>query len=283
MPLTVQRILLYFGTLVIYFNLNAQRTINTVQTSTLLVVGKNMIQADNLTYADFLGDGNIMQHTASFDIQLSDDAAARSILQLLQTPQVQSLNPKERTGRLMSFIKVSQLGETIEERQCLNTTVEDISFTTLDAASRVPVKATIRLKSANVNLVKGGTRVTTFPPGKNVVQSSNFSISLGNLPVSRVSRISGLHITPGNPALTNFTIELLASDGAAWNQWFLTSAGGIKKEQGTISLLSSDLKNVSYYISLQDVEIISYSVSQGTQPGMNRAVIGLRMKGMAIK
>ena len=116
-----------------------------------------------------------------------------------------------------------------------------------------------------------------------MVYASNFSLTIGNLPTTRVTKISGLSIKPDDGQYTNFTIEVMSIDGSAWNQWFLTGAAGAKTEQGTIRLLAYNLKDVLLNISLINVEIVSYSGGSSNQQSAGRATIGLRMRGMAVK
>ena len=78
-------------------------------------------------------------------------------------------------------------------------------------------------------------------------------------------------------------MEILATDGAAWNQWFLTGAAGLRKEKGNILLLAPDLKGVLCNFSLYDVEIVSYTGGSGNQQTISRATIGLRLKGLVVK
>jgi len=248
-------------------------------TSTIwLQVGNKSIPVDNLSYTDALGANNKMQHTASFDILLTNDEATRSVIGSLQ------VFDKERTGRQVTFTTVNTTtGESTGERVYDYTLVEEISFPALDGTSRNELKATIKFTAGAVKLQKGSGKKGLFTKNQSVAIASNFSLKLGSLPTNRVTKISGLSIKPGSQQLLNFTIEISAVDGAAWNQWFLTGGGGAKKEQGSISLLSPNMKDILYSFSLMDVEIVSYSGGSGNQQTLSRATIGLRMKTMAIK
>ncbi|MEQ1798043.1 MAG: hypothetical protein ABL872_08830, partial [Lacibacter sp.] len=242
------------------------------QNTTVMQLDKYTIPADNFLFADALDANNQMRHTASFDILLSDDAALRDVLTLFQ------VYSKERTGSKMIFITLNYAGENLQERVYENPVVEEILFPALDASSAtLPFKATIKIRADKVELQKGGIKPQFVKRNKYAAFCSNFSLSVGKLPANRVSKISGMSIKPGNQQTINLTIELSALDGAAWNQWFLTGAGGAI-QQGNISLLAPNLKDVLYNISLADVEIVSYSNSAG-----NRVLIGLRTKGIRIK
>lgn len=259
------------------FIVNAQRATSQGQTTMQLLLEKNNTPVENMTFTDILGADNRIQHTANFDLLLTNDAATRSILQQLQ------VLTKERVGRTLSFITFNQLGEPIQERVYENTMIEDIIFPALDATmASTSVRATVKLRAGNVITRKEGPRLTA-KLNKGLAYTSNFSITVGGLPTTRVALIRGLSIKPGNTQPISLTIELSAQDGNAWNQWFLTGAGGIKKEQGNIRLLSPNFKDVLYDFSLMDVEIISFSQTSGPRPASNRAIVGLRIKGIAIK
>ena len=263
--------------LVLSLSVIAQKTSTYAQSTTQLQLEKNSIQVDNFSFTDALGPENQLQHTASFDITLSDDAATQNILRSLQ------VYTKEQAGRQLNFVTLNYAGETLQERLFDNAIVEEILFNALDAASKPLFKATVKIRAGSVKIQKGGTKIDLGPRNKRRALSSFFSLTLGSLPTTRVSKISGLSIKPGDGSYTNLTIEILATDGAAWNQWFLTGAAGLRKEKGNILLLAPDLKGVLCNFSLYDVEIVSYTGGSGNQQTISRATIGLRLKGLAVK
>jgi len=263
--------------LVLSLSVIAQKTSSYAQSTTQLQLEKNIIQVDNFSFTDALGPENQLQHTASFDITLSDDAATQNILRSLQ------VYTKEQAGRQLNFITLNYAGETLQERLFDNAIVEEILFNALDAASKSLFKATVKIRAGSVKIQKGGTKIDLGPRNKRRALSSFFSLTLGSLPTTRVSKISGLSIKPGDGSYTNLTIEILATDGAAWNQWFLTGAAGLRKEKGNILLLAPDLKGVLCNFSLYDVEIVSYTGGSGNQQTISRATIGLRLKGLVVK
>jgi hypothetical protein len=258
-------------------NVAAQKTAMYAQTSTQLQLEKNSIQVDNFSFSDVLGPENQLQHTASFDFVISNDAANQNILKLLQ------IYIKEKASRQLSFVTVNYNGEALQERSYDNAVVEEINFSTLEAVSKSAFKATVRIRAGAVKLQKGGSSSVVLKNKTAIAISCNYSVTIGNLPTARITKISGLSIKPDAGQYTNFTIEVLAIDGAAWNQWFLTGAAGIKTEQGNIRLLAANLKDILLNISLMDIEIVSYSVASGNQQSAGRATIGLRMRGMAVK
>lgn len=258
-------------------NVAAQKTAQYAQTTTQLQLDKNSIQVDNFSFSDVLGPENQLQHTASFDFVVSNDAANQNILRLLQ------IYIKEKASRQLTFVTVNYIGEPLQERSYDNAVVEEINFSVLDAVSKSAFKANVRIRAGAVKLQKGGTSSVLVKNKTATAISSNYSVTIGNLPTARVTKISGLSIKPDAGQYSNFTIEVVAVDGAAWNQWFLTGAAGLKTEQGNIRLLAGNLKDILMTIYLMDVEIISYSVASGNQQGIGKATIGLRLKGMAVK
>lgn len=256
---------------------SAQKTTNYTQSTIVLQLEKNNIRVDNLIFSDALGPENQLQHSASFEFSLADDAATQNILRILQ------VYTKEKSMRQMNFVTTNYAGDPLQERFYDNVVVEEILFNELDAASMAPFKATVKIRAGSVKIQKGNAKPDLVIKTKRRALTANFSISLGNLPTTRVAKISGLSIKPGEGAYTHLTLEVLAMDGAAWNQWFLTGAAGQRKEKGNIQLLAPDLKGVMFSFPLYDVEIISYSVGSGNQQAISRATIGLRLKGLAVK
>lgn len=246
------------------------------QGSTLLQLENTTAFINNFSFTDQLNESGRMQHTASFDLQMNNDPASHALLQYLQ------VGIKER-GFVCTIFSLNNTNQVTQSRLYENVVVEEIILPVWDATTTIPAKASIKLRAAGVSVRNEAAKISIPVKTKIASFCSNFSLSLGSLPCTRVVKISGLKIKPGNQLQQNFTIELLAIDGAAWNQWFLTGAGGQKKEQGTIRLYSNTMKDVLYSISLADVEITSYSAAANNQQGIARVTIGLRVKGVAIK
>lgn len=258
-------------------NVAAQKSAVYAQTTTQLQLEKNIIHVDNFSFADVLGPENQLQHTASFDFVVANDEATQNILRLLQ------LYTKERVSRQLSLATINYKGEIQQQRYYDNSVVEEINFSPLEVNSKILFKATVRIRAGAVKLQTGGVISPLVKNKPGMVYASNFSLTIGNLPTTRVTKISGLSIKPDDGQYTNFTIEVMSIDGSAWNQWFLTGAAGAKTEQGTIRLLAYNLKDVLLNISLINVEIVSYSGGSSNQQSAGRATIGLRMRGMAVK
>jgi hypothetical protein len=254
----------------------AQKNTMFNQVSMLLQLENNTAFINNFSFTDKLDESGRMQHTASFDLPMNNDQASHALLQYLQ------VSSKER-GLVCSFVTLNTSNQVAQSRLYENVVVEEINLPAWDATITTPAKASIKLRAAGVSVRNEAAKISIPVRTKNATLSSNFALSLGSLPCSRVMKISGLTIKPGTAQLQNFTVELSAIDGAAWNQWFLTGAGGIKKEQGYIRLYAANLKDVIYTVSMMDVEITSYSAASTNQQGIARVTIGLRVKGVAIK
>lgn len=246
------------------------------QVSNLLQLENNTVFIENFSFTDQLNESGQMQHTAIFELSMNNDPVSHTILENLQVAL------KER-GRACTFISLNSTNQVSQSRLYENLVVEEITLPVWDATSNIPARARIKLRAGGVSILKENAKFSIPVRTKNLSLCSNFALSLGSLPCTRVMKISGLTIKPGTTQVQNFTIELSAIDGAAWNQWFLTGAGGIKKEQGYIRLFAANLKDVNYTLSLMDVEITSYTASSANQQGVARVTIGLRVKGVAIK
>jgi hypothetical protein len=256
---------------------SAQRTSGAQQSSSQLSIGGNTVSIENVGVAAVLGPDNKIQHTANFDITLSDNEDTKAILVSLQ-----SYFKKSSAAEL--FISTLNFNGVVqEERYYKDAVITEMQLPQLDAAAKSVLKIKIKIKAANVKLTAGGGKAIGKIGNKiRPAMASNFRIKMGNLPVNRVSKISAMNITGADNLLQNFSLDLAAIDGAAWNTWFLTGAGGIKKEEGVIELLTPDLKTVIFSIILSEVEITSYA-SSSVAGQVAKANIGLRAKGIAIQ
>lgn len=255
----------------------AQKGGSTQQTSNQLSIGGNTVNIDNVGIADVLGADNKIQHTANFDITLSDNEETRAILNSMQSHM-----KKNKTAEL-SIITLNFNAVVQEERIYMDALIQEMQLPQLDATAKTSIKIRVKLKAENLKLAGGGGKIA----GKIGVKArlaiaSNFRIKLGNLPANRVSKISTMSMTGAENLLQNFSLDVAAIDGTAWNEWFLTGAGGIKKEEGAIELLSPDFKTVLFAIILTDVEIISYATNSSAGQ-IAKANVGLRTKSISIK
>ena len=280
----MKRICYLLSSLMLVFFIN---TTSVAQTNynQLTVNGISAIGIENMVLTDAVGTDNKIQHSASFDIKLTDNSAIKNVIAALQNA-VPKTNLKSRevssSNMQMVFVTYNNNLVITEQKFYTGITVDEIKLPDLNASDKSIAKISVKLRATTANTVSLGGKATN--PGfarVNNVMVSNFKAAIGTLPCTRVMKISGTSATPVGSPEQNFTIELAGTDGAQWNQWFTSGAGGAKKEQGTIELLSANFSTALFTIQLTDISIVSYSVvNAGTT---TKAVVGLRARVVAVK
>ncbi|WP_462254777.1 hypothetical protein [Ferruginibacter sp.] len=270
---------LFITIMLLHANKTAAQKTSYTQSLIQLTIEGNSISTDNLAITDALGPDNKMIHTASFDITLSNSEVTKSIISSFQSSM-----KKNKTAQLL-FTTINFNGDIQEERTYINTSILEMQLPQLDATAKVTLKIKIKIKAESVQVKQGDDKAISKIGAKSTSAiASNFRIKLGSLPTNRISKISGMSIVQADGPLQNFSLDVSVVDAAPWNEWFLTGAGGVKKEYGTIELLSPDFKTVLITIQLMDVEIISYSqTNNSNQQALAKANIGLRTKSVSIK
>ncbi len=255
----------------------AQKNVAGLAFVQLQIDGRAVI-IDNFSTTDAVGLDNKIIHTACFDMAVNDLDATKTILADLQVIS------KAKKKLPMFFITFNPEGKVVDEKIYFTTTVQEIRIPALDASSKNYLKAAIKLTAASVQVLTKVNAATAVKATLNSHASylSNFRLTLGSLPADRISKISSISIFPGDNRVQDFILELPGTDAIKWDQWFLTGAGGVKKEQGTIEILNPNMITASFTIVLSDVEIVSFSTSSSNQQ-TGKATIGLRIKNVALK
>ena len=261
-------------------NASAQRNLSQLKINNAAAAIENLVQTDAVG-----ADGKI-QHTASFDLKLNNDEATRSIVLAIQSVFTERSVFKTKTAggsdiqMLISNINSSTMTVT-DERLYTGIVIDELKLPEFNAADQAVVKISVKLRASSAAALPKGDRSSNLLLSRKVdILSPYFSVSMGALPCSRISKVSSITIRPGSGTLENFVIELSGADSAPWSQWFATGAGGRKKEQGTINLMSRDFKTVLFRIQLTDVDILSYSVSNSGSAA--KATVGLRVRSVTI-
>ena len=235
-----------------------------------------VVGIENVVITDALDASNKIVHTASFDMLLLDNESSRLVLSSFQN----------KMATPISIYTCNINREISEEKVYTNVTVQEIVLPALNASDRSVVKATVKISAGTVEIVKaGGKALGIASKGYSNTIVSNFRVVMGILPCNKIYKLTSVSIRPGDKLTQNLNIEMSAVDATQWNEWFLTGAGGVKKEQGYIQLLAPDLRGVMYTIQLTDVDIVSFSISSATSApqAMQRATIGLRVRKVSIK
>lgn len=217
---------------------------------------------ENLAMQDSAANGRTF-YTASFTINLSNDASLLYIMSALQ----------QNTGAL-SF--AYSKGGSFSERQYQGYNLLQADFSSLNAASRQEaLKLAVVVRSMQVT-DKSNVKFSDKNTAARTVASSNFSASFDNLPSNRIVYISGLQ------AKNNHTLrlEISAADLEGWAKWTNSPA---KRINGSIALLAPNLSETIMQIKLSSVEIISLTQNINlNDERLERFTVILRVGGISI-
>ena len=210
------------------------------QKAAFVSIDGNIMPIDNLLMQDSVVGGKI-NYISSFTMPVNTDAAGQFILNALQKGSVN-----------VSIFYTRSVGTTTERQYNAVNTVQ-LQFMPLDAASKNPLKIEVKFRSLQVS-EKADVKLVYKNSGARLLLNSFFSVSLDNLPTTRISGISGLELK--NNVLVSF--EISVTDIEAWSKHFNTQG---KKINGTIALLAPNLRDKLKQIKLSGIELVSLTQS----------------------
>lgn len=245
-----------------------------------LTLGKSTTTIDNLVITDSIGTGNKVVYTAEFDIIPNNANETKLLLSELFTACM-----KRNVIAILILSRVNTNMEVMEERTWNSVTISEIILPEIDASAKVTAKIRIKIKAEKASLkydTKAKISMSKTEPQRAAVTSA-YRLNAGRLPGIRISKISSMTIESNSSEPVAFFIELSSLESKEWADWFMTGAGGIKKEPCTLELLSPDMKNTILEINLGDLEIISYSTSYSSnQQTIQLVTIKLRTRTISI-
>lgn len=178
-----------------------------------------------------------------------------------------------KRGVIQSFAPDMTPAATIE---FLDAMITEVTFPPLNASSKDAAYMTIKISADDIKNVKGDgkkAKVATVPATKKW-KASDFKIKLGDLPCTRVTKVSSLTWKKGvardeigrsresTGQASNIRITLPMQDWNAWENWLTRSLLSSEDElSGSITYLGPDLDE-SYTIELLNVGIIAMSAQK---------------------
>jgi hypothetical protein len=219
--------------LLLLFNLSIA---SIAQRAVYITIDGNTVPVDNLLMSDSVAAGRAY-YSASFILSVTDDPSFYYIQQALQK------------GNANVSVFYTRSAGTTTERQYRSVALVQIKLPKLDAANRAVCKMEVKIRSGQLS--EKTTAAIVYKGSKaKAILSSSYSVSMDNLPTTRVASITGLELK--NNALISF--EISARDIDAWSQW-LNSPG--KKLNGSIFLLAPDFIDKIKQIKLDNAELVS--------------------------
>lgn len=228
----------------------------------ILMINNYPVAVENLTFSDAIGGDGSMLHSVAFNFRLyQEDLGISNLLSALQKQ-----NSKMGYGEWsFSIYTLNYNRDIVEQRNYSAINVQEFSLSPLEANEKnTPVKGNIRLTALKMNLVAGNGKANFSMPKPLYALTSNFSLSLGNLPTKFMSGLSPLVVTPIGSNGVNFTIILNANDAATWNREF--ASGNTNNLQGLIKLYEPNMQTVVKTIYINNAKITSISTINNTIP-----------------
>lgn len=230
----------------------------------------------SVSFTDAVDANNKPVYTVNMNISLTDDPAIKTILGAFNTEKMGL-----RSKLSLSLLSYTSGMQPVDVRNYSEIQLQEIQIPALDASLKNGLSVSIRFTAPKVNIT-AGEKVGVINTKIRLLTASSFRFKLGNLPCTRVTKTGAL-VKNLNTTGSVFAVELSAVDAAAWSQWFQTGSGGRKKEQGTIELLSADMKTAVFTINLNDVSITSYSSGSATGGTIAKVTAGLNAASFFIK
>lgn len=256
---------------VISLNAKAQPTREYATGRFFITIDNNSAPVTNVSYLDLVGPDFGITHSVSFDIGPSDEKSTMELINKIQSG-IQKKTLIQCVLTAVDFDYNITWDRTYDE-----TKISEISFDNLDASSKEALNMHVRFSSVSMRTTKGGGKYkSTVATRMNRALSSNFKLTLGNLPADKVSSISNLRITSQNDYVT-ITLKVSAVQADQWYNEMVANAQTQKTLNGVITLLTPDMKGEFLKINLTNVQIVSYGspVSSGGD-NIARITIGLK-------
>lgn len=236
-----------------------------------VTIDKTTVLAENLSITDSLDAESKMIHTAVFDITVSNAKNVQQFLLLLDA----GMSDKKEMDITFSKYNTAT-GKFTEERFYYSATVKQIMIPVLNASLKSALKLRVFVAGIKTNVAYNPKSVVQVPKPEKVTNAmaGNFKLTLANLPTRRVRSINGINVTAGTQAAFSSSVELSATDDAAWNSFYNNGAGQTIPE-GTIELLSPNLRDVVLTLYLKNIRLNSYRANSSGGNTIAMVIYGL--------
>lgn len=167
---------------------------------------------------------------------------------------------------------------TLNERRFFDALITEVTIPACDGESKDAAYLTLKIAPERTTLAKGGPALTPEPPQPRWLPA-NFRLTIDGLDTTRVSKIDSFAVKqkiaanavgetrdferePGTIEFPNLRIELADASAQTWIDWhedfvIRGNAGQDKERNGTLELLSADLRTVLVRIRFFNLGILS--------------------------
>lgn len=252
-----------------------------------LKVENSTVSIDNVSILDSILPGNSgvakdqMLHRVDFEIFVrSGDEFLKAITELQSSLISNKLLRAEFNLPVSNGGIAMAANGRVNKRIYKNALVKKIVLQELNASSRNNAKIIVTIEAASIEVQENASPDL---PEKNMKAAllSNYRLKLGSLPCDRIARITEIQIG-SQPGLPTVTVQLSGADEKGWNEQFGNGSNKIITD-GTVELLSADLKTVLLSFNLKNITIVSYKTKISTSEQSAKASFEMKIGSALIE
>jgi hypothetical protein len=173
-----------------------------------------------------------------------------------------------------------------------NAVIDAVTVPTADVNIADPARFTVRVRSREITDVKSdNTTLTAAGINQQTSRCSNFRVSIGSLPCSRVSKIDAFTIRQGERSegsFPNLRVTVAGVDLERWQRWFrgfaAESTATVNELDGRLEFLATSAMEVIGGVTLSQIGCVSLSRnSDATKDALTTYVAELYVRKMMIE
>jgi hypothetical protein len=210
-----------------------------------------------------------------------------------------STSPSSRNGSIAYF----DINKTVFRKvNFTDAQIKEVVIPELNGASNTAGKILIRITPMLTEQVAGDNTVINFPPRSKVWLNNAFQITLGNLPATRVSKVSSISLkrditedTSGrirslviSPlTISDIDIELSLADEQPWLEWyrsFLIQGNSLDTDElnGKITFFDQTFTTTFATIDISHVGIMAISDTAGAIDSVKKLTAKLYIESVTL-
>lgn len=260
-----------------------------------MLAGRNPLAAQNMrpnaSYADYI----ILDGMTVRVSNLSTLDTLRSPHRVYFEMSIGTADTKKALNSLLAGL-LGQVGslifkstnmqfQVIAEKDYRGITINEISFTDLNAASKDIPKVRVRMQAQDM-IEKAATGETLRPQfGIAITKpaaSNNFRLTLGSLKTSGVAAIYNMRIGKATGGSLYFNVDVARQDAKEWKDWFNSGVAKDQKQDGMIAWTDPSFNNILFALQFQGVEFMSVFEYNSDQQMMPFTSFGIHCRNFTV-
>ncbi|HVK37976.1 MAG TPA: hypothetical protein VNA88_05560 [Candidatus Kapabacteria bacterium] len=203
-----------------------------------------------------------------------------------------SNNGAPMTDLSMTLTYLTSTMAVSEMREYLQVTVSDIRIAALDAATRVPVQAVVRMQARGMRLIKSDRLNSTIGAKPSSILSSAFRFGVATFDAGRIERVSALSLVPCAQRLCDSILQFeIIVVGDAISNWRAkledVSRGLTTTFDGQLALLTSDMSSELMRFELASMVPITIideaPTASGAKSGPSQPRATVRLRALRVR